>query len=160
VQQVPENYTREIERWKGMLQGNPGQAAKLADEQDPFHNFGASALREIVLSDGFDKFRDLAHKLRGEPGMAPLVSERAINTLGYALLIGKNNKEAVEVLGMNAQDFPKSSNAWDSLGEAQFRSGDVTHAVENYQKALEVEPNYGNATFARKFVADHAAANQ
>jgi predicted Zn-dependent protease len=114
----------------------------------------------IVLRDGFEKFRELAHKLRGEQGMAPLVSEQAINTLGYVLLIGKNNKEAVEVLRMNAQDFPKSSNAWDSLGEAQFRSGDVAHTVENYQKALDVEPNYANATVARKFIADHAIANK
>jgi imidazolonepropionase-like amidohydrolase len=160
IQQVPEDYAREIARWKGMLETNPAQAAKLAGEQDPFQNFGASALREIVLRDGFEKFRELAHKLRGEQGMEPLVSEQAINTLGYVLLIGKNNKEAVEVLRMNAQDFPKSSNAWDSLGEAQFRSGDVAHAVENYQKALDVEPNYANATVARKFIADHAIANK
>jgi imidazolonepropionase-like amidohydrolase len=160
VQQVPENYTREIARWKGMLEGNSQQAAKLADEQDPFHNFGALALREIVLRDGFKKFQELAHKLRGEQGMAALVSEQAINTLGYVLLIGKSNKDAVEVLRMNVQDFPESSNAWDSLGEAQFRCGDVAHAVENYQKALDVAPNYANAEFARKFVADHTAAKK
>jgi imidazolonepropionase-like amidohydrolase len=160
VQRVPEDYTREIAKWKSMLETNPEQAAKLGNEQDPFHNFGASALREIVLRDGFEKFRESAHKLRGEQGMAPLVSEQAINALGYALLTEKNNKEAVEVLRMNVQDFPQSSNAWDSLGEAQFRSGDVAHAVENYQKALDVEPNYANATVARRFIADHATANK
>jgi cytochrome c-type biogenesis protein CcmH/NrfG len=56
---------------------------------------------------------------------------------------------------MNTEDFPKSANTWDSLGEALFKSGDTPHAVENYKKALETDPKYENAEAARKFLAEY-----
>ena len=58
------------------------------------------------------------------------------------------------MLQMNTEDFPKSANTYDSLGEAQFKAGDVPHAVENYRKALEVDPKYANAEAAEKFVKE------
>jgi cytochrome c-type biogenesis protein CcmH/NrfG len=59
------------------------------------------------------------------------------------------------VLRMNTEDFPKSANTWDSLGEALFNSGDLPHALENYKKALEVDPKYPGAPGALKFLAEH-----
>jgi tetratricopeptide (TPR) repeat protein len=75
--------------------------------------------------------------------------------LGYELIGQKKYAEAVAFLRMNAEDFPKSANAYDSYAEALFDSGDVAHAVENYRKALEIDPKYGNAEAALKFVAEH-----
>ena len=63
--------------------------------------------------------------------------------------------EAIAFLRINVDDFPKSANAHDSYAEALFDSGDVTRAVEYYRKALEIDPKYGNAEAAQKFLAEH-----
>lgn len=67
----------------------------------------------------------------------------------------KKYTEAVAFLRMNTEDFPKSANTYDSYAEALYDAGDVARAVENYKKALAIDPKYGNAEAAEKFVAEH-----
>ena len=121
----------------------------------PFaENRRQGALTEIAGGGGFDKLRELVRKIRlADPGLK-LASESGINTLGYNLLARKKYPEAIGILQMNTEDFPESSNTYDSLAEAQFKSGDLAHALENYRRALEVDPKYGNADFAKKFLEE------
>ena len=46
---------------------------------------------------------------------------------------------------MNVKLYPKSSNVYDSLGEAYMKNGDKELAIENYKKSLELAPNNENA---------------
>ena len=71
--------------------------------------------------------------------------ENQLNTLGYQLLNVGKNKEAIEILKLNVQSFPESSNVYDSLGEAYMVSGDSKEAIENYKKSLELNPANKNA---------------
>jgi len=57
----------------------------------------------------------------------------------------KKTKEAVAVLELNAEVFPKSSNVYDSLGEAYMKENDFDRAVKNYGKSLELDPQNSNA---------------
>ena len=41
---------------------------------------------------------------------------------------------------MNAVSFPKSSNAYDSLGEAYLKAGNIDLSIKNYQKAIVLNP--------------------
>jgi cytochrome c-type biogenesis protein CcmH/NrfG len=41
--------------------------------------------------------------------------------------------------------FPGSSNAYDSLGEAYIKSGDNELAIKNYKKSVELDPGNENA---------------
>jgi CubicO group peptidase (beta-lactamase class C family) len=93
---------------------------------------GETALKE---------YREL-HKNRPGPGT---LTEDQVNTLGYWLKGKKRLKEAVEVFKMNAEDFPNSANAFDSLGEAYMDIGDKAAAIKGYQKSLELNPNNTNA---------------
>jgi tetratricopeptide (TPR) repeat protein len=61
--------------------------------------------------------------------------------MGYDLLRVKKIDEAIALFTLNTQDFPKSSNVWDSLGEAYMVKGDKPKAIENYKKSLELDPN-------------------
>lgn len=71
--------------------------------------------------------------------------ESQLNNLGYQLLqIGKN-KEAIEILKLNAQIFPTSANVYDSMGEACMIDGNKELAILNYQKSLELNPSNTNA---------------
>jgi tetratricopeptide (TPR) repeat protein len=52
----------------------------------------------------------------------------------------ENNKsKALEFFILNTENFPNSSNAYDSLGEAYKVSGNKKKATENYKKALEIK---------------------
>ena len=45
---------------------------------------------------------------------------------------------SITVFKENVKRFPKSSNVYDSLGEAYEGSGDLELAKENYQKAVKI----------------------
>ena len=49
-----------------------------------------------------------------------------------------SNSQAIAVLRVNTENFPESANVWDSLADAFFHSGDVSNAVQSYQKALKL----------------------
>jgi serine-type D-Ala-D-Ala carboxypeptidase/endopeptidase len=55
------------------------------------------------------------------------------------------------VFQLNAQVFPKSSNVWDSLGEAYVKAGDTKTAKEHYEKSLKLNPeNQGAREMLKK----------
>jgi tetratricopeptide (TPR) repeat protein len=84
----------------------------------------------------------VVHKDGPGPGK---LTEDQVNTLGYWLKGKKRLKEAVEVFKMNTEDFPNSSNAFDSLGEVYMDIGDKAAAIKGYQKSLELNPKNTNA---------------
>jgi cytosine/adenosine deaminase-related metal-dependent hydrolase len=154
VEDVPASYQRELRRVKMELRSDPVAADKYLEENDPYLNAGETAIVEIATAEGFDQARALVRKARQADPKAKLVSEEGVNHLGYSLLGKKQYKEAIAMFQMNTEDFPKSANTYDSLAEAQFKAGDLAHALENYRKALEVDPKYPNAGEAAKFLKE------
>lgn len=67
-------------------------------------------------------------------------SESQLNSLGYRLLNEKKIKDAIEIFKLNTIAYPKSSNGFDSLGEAYYNTGDIATAIKCYEKALELDP--------------------
>jgi tetratricopeptide (TPR) repeat protein len=53
--------------------------------------------------------------------------------------------EAIDVLKLELQIYPDSSDAYESLGEAYQNSGEKQLAVESYKKALEKNPENSGA---------------
>ena len=74
-----------------------------------------------------------------------VLNETQVNAVGYWLVGRKRVEEAVEVFKMNVEDFPNSSNAYDSLGEAYMIKGDKELSIKHYQRSLELNPKNGNA---------------
>lgn len=72
-------------------------------------------------------------------------NESQLNTLGYELLKSGMHNEAITVFKLNAEAYPESSNVYDSLAEAYSTAGDKDLAIENYQKALQLDPRNDNA---------------
>ncbi len=155
IEEVPANYAREVRTIKSELRSDPAAALKSLSESDPYLNVGQTAISEIASVEGFDQVHNLVRKLREADPKSELVTEEGINKLGYTLVGSKKYKQAIAVFEMNTQDFPKSANVYDSLGETQFKDGDLPHALENYRKALETDPKYPNAKVAAKFLEDH-----
>ncbi len=68
-----------------------------------------------------------------------------MNRLGYTLLGIKNIGDSIAVFKQNVEDFPKSANAWDSLGESYQLNGEKDLAIKSYRKSLELDPKNKNA---------------
>lgn len=77
-------------------------------------------------------------KLKKDPTYG--IKENEINSVGYQLLQSGKKKEAIEAFKINVENFPKSGNVYDSLGEAYLADGDKNLAIANYTKSLELNP--------------------
>jgi imidazolonepropionase-like amidohydrolase len=154
---VPAQYETQIREMTSLLEKDPAKAESLMVEIDPFESIAASALERIADGKNANSLEATLRQIRSKLPNSNAVSEAAINTLGYQLYRRHKNAQAIAVLRLNTQEFPKSANTWDSLGEVLLNSGDVSGGVANYKKALEVDPNYPNAAAARKIIAEHEA---
>ena len=68
------------------------------------------------------------------------VDEREMNRTGYEFLQSGKVKEAAAIFKLNTQAFPKSSNVYDSYGEALMALGNKTEAIENYKQSVKLNP--------------------
>ncbi len=75
----------------------------------------------------------------------PQIHEAILNSLGYRLLYGGKEQDAVEVFEKNVREYPQSSNVYDSLGEAYMKVGKKDLAIQNYEKSLQLDPKNNNA---------------
>ena len=79
-------------------------------------------------------------------------NEVEINNYGYQLLnLGQHDK-AIEILTVNTQRFPKSANAFDSLGEAYALKGDKPNAIKNFKKSLSLNPPAATRVNSEKYL--------
>jgi cytochrome c-type biogenesis protein CcmH/NrfG len=53
--------------------------------------------------------------------------------------------DAITVFQRNVQEYPESSNVYDSLGEAYMRTAQKELAIQNYEKSLQLDPKNQNA---------------
>ena len=88
------------------------------------------------------KFDALSNRL----GVKFSLREDLVNYFGYQFLYThKDIDKAMFYFQMNSENFPQSSNAFDSLAEAYMVGGDKTRAIENYEKALQLDANNMNS---------------
>ncbi|MFH2037056.1 MAG: tetratricopeptide repeat protein [Candidatus Zixiibacteriota bacterium] len=73
------------------------------------------------------------------------IDEDGVNHIGYYLLGMGKTAEAVELLKLNTEAHPKSSNTYDSYAEALMNNGDIEKAIANYKKSVELNPDNTNA---------------
>ncbi|HTZ98290.1 MAG TPA: DUF2306 domain-containing protein [Terriglobales bacterium] len=70
--------------------------------------------------------------------------EDELNSLGYRLLRANKFEAAIRIFQLNIEAYPKSSNVYDSLGEAYMDAGNKPLAIANYEKSLELNPKNSN----------------
>lgn len=110
---------------------------------EPYNSPARMLFRNISThgSAAISKYREARRQHRG----ANVLNQDQVNKVGYWLLAKNKVKEAIEVFKMNVEDFPKSANAYDSLGEAYMIGGDKELAIKNYKRSLELNPANTNA---------------
>ena len=90
------------------------------------------------MEDAYSAFKD-------DPGNGAIYTERDVNGMGYALMNQGQLEAATRLLELNAESYPRSFNAWDSLAEAYMNQGRFDEAIANYEKSLELNPANQNA---------------
>jgi tetratricopeptide (TPR) repeat protein len=112
--------------------------------------FLAAHLVEAVLkSEGIDAALRKYRELRDNPPADCHFSEDSFNLLSYRTLNQGKIPEAIALFELNTAAYPQSSNAYACLAEAYRKKGDKAKVLENYRKALELDP--ANET-ARKHI--------
>ena len=69
---------------------------------------------------------------------AALFPETVVNLMGYEHMQAGDNKGAVEILQLNAEAYPDSTNVYDSLSDAYLADGQKDLALKNVKRALEM----------------------
>lgn len=68
------------------------------------------------------------------------IRQWTLNSLGYDYLRENKYAEAKEIFKINIALYPKSSNTYDSMGDAYLREKDTVNALVYYKKALSINP--------------------
>lgn len=88
---------------------------------------------------------------------SPLLDRAFVNRVGYAVLQGGDPKSAIAILQVNVDAHPKSSNAWDSLGDALLADGQREKARAAAEKALSlVDSDEAETKQQRELIRDSA----
>ena len=105
----------------------------------------AETLSATIASGGLDAAVQQYHDLKATAPATYNFDEGQLNGLGYRLIRADNFKAAIRILQLNVEAYPKSSNVYDSLGEAYMNDGNKAQAIANYQKSLQLNPRNGGA---------------
>lgn len=102
-------------------------------------------LKATIKKEGVFKAIQLYSQLKKDFPDKYAFRENVLNELGYALIKENRLKEAIEILKLNAAEYPKSFNVFDSLGEAYMYANQNVLAIENYAKSLTLNPENKSA---------------
>jgi CubicO group peptidase (beta-lactamase class C family) len=102
-------------------------------------------LREIVRNQGVDAAVAQYKERKAAKSSHYDFNENVLNQLGYDLQEKDRVSDAITVLKLNAEEYPKSANVYDSLGEAYAKAGNKQLAIENYRRCLELDPKNQSA---------------
>lgn len=101
-------------------------------------------LKRAAVEGKTDKIQETAKKLmvllKSKEGL-----QAQINASGYELLNKGKIDDAIKLFKMNVENFPESSNTYDSLAEAYMKKGERELAIKYYQKSLQLNPDNENA---------------
>jgi hypothetical protein len=105
------------------------------------------SLGAVVESFGADSLVPVYERLRERHygRFAYDFGERSLNVLAARLMAADRSAEARTVLELNARNFPESANVAFELGRVYEALGEEALAIEQYEKALRLQPEHAGA---------------
>jgi dienelactone hydrolase len=100
--------------------------------------------RAEIGRQGFDHAPEIYAAMKKEKADFK-IDEDVVADWADRLMDQNHSPEAITLLKFNVQNYPDSSGAYAHLAEIYSKSGDKPLARENYQKAIEKDPNNADA---------------
>jgi len=86
-----------------------------------------------------DKYEKHFSNVSKEMGYKVKLPENQVNGMGYQALQSKQFNKAQRFFKYNIDNYPESSNVYDSMGDYYEAVGDKTNAISNFKKALTIK---------------------
>jgi tetratricopeptide (TPR) repeat protein len=102
--------------------------------------FSADEILVLIDDEGMDAARTALLESIHDPVFRYGSLESEINDLGYRLLADRSVEDAIAIFQVNVDEFPDSWNAYDSLGEAWEKRGDLETALDHFRKSVAINP--------------------
>lgn len=104
----------------------------------------AELIQNSLIQNGIDASIKLFNNIKSDSEEYDL-SEKVFSILGNEFIGAKTYEEAIAVLNMGLELFPKSSKLYGELGEVYLITGDKEKARKNYKLYIENGPDSLNA---------------
>lgn len=98
-------------------------------------------LRLVAMVRGAQVALDRVAELKKTGALTDEAAENEVNRMGYMLLFGGHEQDAIKVFQRNVKDYPGSWNVYDSMGEAYMKTGRKDLAIQSYEKSLQLNPD-------------------
>lgn len=99
---------------------------------------GEKTPNEYFEESQYDKALEAFVEIKRQDSLSPIIREYSLNRVGYKYLRDNNIEKAIEIFKINTVLHPKSSNTFDSLGDAYLKAKDTTNAIKSYTKSLSI----------------------
>ncbi len=123
-------------------------------EPQPPRRSIARALRTTIREGGVEAAIAQYRDIKANKPQDYEVGVQELNQLGYSLLQEGRTDDAIAILKLNVESFPKSSNPYDSLAEAYAAKGEKELAIKNYAHSIELNPTNLNGIRKLKELAE------
>ena len=117
-------------------------------------------MTNLFMAGKIEQLKTDAVRMVNNPKYRFFQFEEEFNGAGYQLLGSGQIQEAIFVFQMNADLFPDSPNAWDSLAEGYLKAGDRIKATEFYNKAIQLDPDGPTASHAKEMLRKMTAGHE
>lgn len=108
-------------------------------------------IKNAITNSGIEKFNGEFKKIYEDDTYKFIDFERTLNRVGYDLLI-KNLALAINIFELNTEYFPKSSNAWNSLGEVYIKANNKQEATKALVNSIKFDPNGRIGKYSQKLL--------
>lgn len=116
------------------------RAVLYGQEPKPPKRSLVSTLGDTIVHRGIESAVSQYRELKRTDADGYDFAESRLNNLGSMLLQRNRISDAIVIFKLNAEEYPKSANVYNSLAEGYEKSGQTQLAIVNYNKALEIDP--------------------
>lgn len=106
---------------------------------------GEKTPSEYLTEGNYEKALEAYKTIQKNDSLNPIIRRRNLNRMGYSFLGEKETDKAIAIFKINTVLYPKSSNTFDSLGDAYLEKKDTVNAIESYKSALAINSENRNA---------------
>jgi hypothetical protein len=102
-------------------------------------------LRQAAVNGEYDRYGELLAELKQRKSDIDRSKEDKFLRIGLVFMQRNRNDLAIDIFEFNSKLFPESAAAYNYLGKAHLQDGNTERALDNFTKAVALDPEYVDA---------------